>query len=92
MGCTCHIIHNTAHKGSARFTCNAKFDVEDFYLDIFYYFYKSTKRKNASQGNTEFCDQECRDILKHINVRWMSLERAVKRILLQYSSLRKLSQ
>ena len=87
MGCPCHIIHNTAHKGSAGFTCNTKFDVEDFRIDIFYYFDKSTKRKNALQGYAKFCDQEYRDILKHINVRWLSLERAIERILLQYSSL-----
>ena len=87
MGCLCHIIYNTAHKGSAGFMCNTKFDVEDFCIDIFYYFDKSTKRKNALQGYAEFCDQEYRDILKHINVRWLSLERAVERILLQYSSL-----
>ena len=43
---------------------------------------------NALQGYAEFCDQEYRDILKHINVRWLSLGRAVERILLQYSSLR----
>ena len=87
MGCPCHIIHKTAHKGSTGFTCNTKLDVEDFCLDIFYYFVKITKRKNALQGYAEFCDQEYRDILKHINVRWLSLERAVERILLQYSSL-----
>ena len=62
--------------------------VEDFCIDSFYYFDKSTKRKNALQGYAEFCDQEYRDILKHINVRWLSLERAVERILLQYFSLR----
>ena len=88
MGCPCYIIHNTAHKGSAGFTCNTKFDVEDFCIDIFYYFDRSTKRNNALQGYAEFCDQGYRDILKHINVRWLSLERAVERILLQYSSLR----
>ena len=87
MGCPCHIIHNTAHKGSTGFTCNTKFDVEDFCTDIFYYFDKSTKRKNALQGYAKFCDQEYRDILKHINVCRLSLERAVERILLQYSSL-----
>ena len=84
----CHIIHNTAHKGWAGFTCSTKFDVEDFCIDVFYYFDKSTKRKNALQGYAEFCDQEYCDILKHINVRWLSLERVVERILLQYSSLR----
>ena len=65
MGCPCHIIHNTAHKQSAGFTCNTKFDVEDFCIDIFYYFDESTKQKNALQGYAEFCDQDYRDILKH---------------------------
>ena len=65
MGCPCHIIHNTAHKRSAGFTCNTKFDVEDFCIDIFYYFDESTKQKNALQGYAEFCDQDYRDILKH---------------------------
>ena len=88
MECPCHIIRNTAHKESAGFTCSTKFDVEDFCIDIFYYFDKSTKQKNALQSYAEFCDHEYHDILKHINVRWLSLERAVKRILLQYSSLR----
>ena len=86
MGCPCYIIRNTAHKGSAGFACNAKFDVEDFCIDIVYYFDKSVKRKNALQSYAEFCDQVYHDILKHINVRWLSLERAVEIILLQYSS------
>ena len=79
MGCLCHIIHNTAHRGSAEFTRSTKFDVEDTCIDIFYYFDKSTKRffYKVLQGYAEFCDQEYRDILKHINVRWLSLERSV---------------
>ena len=51
MGCPCHIIHNTAHKGSAGFTCNTKLNVEDFCINIFFYFDKSTKRKNGLQGH-----------------------------------------
>ena len=88
MGCPCHIIHNTAHKGSVGFTRVTKFDIEDFCIDIYFYFDKSSKRKNALQNYAEFCDQEYRQILKHVNVRWLSLERAVERILLQYASLK----
>ena len=79
-----HLQHNT--QGSAGFVSNTKFDVEDFCIDIVYYFDNSTKRKNALHGYAEFCDQEYHDILKHINLRWLSLERALERILLQYSS------
>ena len=88
MGCPCHIIHKTAHKESDGFTCNTKFDEENFCIDIFYYFDRSAKRKNALRSYAKFCDQEYRDILKHINVRLLSLKTVVERILLQYFSLR----
>ena len=88
MRTVAHVIHNTAHKGSVRFTRVTKFDIEDFWIDIYFYFDKSTNRKKALQSYAEFCDQEYRDILKHVNVRWFSLERAAKRILLRYASLK----
>ena len=88
MGCPCHIIHNTANKGAKAFTSVTGFDVEDFCIDLFYYFDKSTKRKGVLQEYYEFCDQEYRQILKHVNVRWLSLERAVDRTLKQYEGLK----
>ena len=65
MRCPLHTIHNTAHKGSAGFTSNATFDS---CIDIFYSFDKSRKLKNVLQGYADFCDQDYRHILKHINV------------------------
>ena len=44
-GCPCHIIHNTASKASKMFTRVSKFDVEDFLVDLFHWFDKSSKRK-----------------------------------------------
>ena len=85
---TSYITYHTAHKRSAGFTKVTKFDIEDFCIDIYCYFDKSRKRKNALQSYAEFCDQENRDILKHVNVRWLSLERVIERILLQYTSLK----
>ena len=35
-----------------------------------------------------FCDIEYRNIIKHVNVRWLSLEKAVYRVLQQYDGLR----
>ena len=78
MGCSSHIIHNTAHQGSTAFTSVTPFETEDFC--VFYYFDKSTKRKCSLKTYYEFCDQEYRQILKHINVRWLGLEKAVERI------------
>ena len=44
-GSPCHIIHNIASKASEMFTRVLKFDVEDFLVDLFHWFDKSSKRK-----------------------------------------------
>ena len=87
MGCPCQIIHNTAHQCSTACTSAAQFEIEDFCVDMFYYFDKSTKRKCALKACSEFWGQEYKQILKHINVWWLSVERAVERILKQYPGL-----
>ena len=43
--CPCHIIHNTANKAAERFSEVSRFDVEDFLVDLFHWFDKSSKRK-----------------------------------------------
>ena len=65
-----------------------KFDVEDLMVDTFYYFDKSTKRKNGLAEFCQFCDVEMRKILKHVSTRWLSLEAAISRTLQQYPALR----
>ncbi len=56
-------------------------------IDTYYYFDKSTKRKNGLSDYYSFCNVEFRQILKHINTRWLSLESAVSRVLSQYPGL-----
>ena len=87
-GCPCHIIHNTAQKASEAFTQSCGFDVEEFTIDLFYWFDKSTKRKNELLSFCEFCDQEYRKVIKHVSTRWLSLELAVERSLKQFPSLK----
>ena len=87
MDYPCQIIHNAAHQGSTACTSAAQFEIEDFCVDMFYYFDKSTKGKCALKACSEFWDQEYKQTLKHINVWWLSLERAVQRILKQYAGL-----
>ena len=43
-GCPCHIIHNTASKAAERFSEVSRLDVEDFLVDLFHWFDKSSKR------------------------------------------------
>ena len=47
-GCPCHIISNTANKPVEWFSEVSDFDVEDFLVDLFHWFNKSSKRKVTS--------------------------------------------
>lgn len=66
----------------------SKFDVEEMVIDLYYWFDKSTKRKANLVEYCNFCDTSYRDIVKHVNTRWLSLEKAVSRVLQQYAPLR----
>ncbi|KAK0146582.1 Protein FAM200B [Merluccius polli] len=84
-GCPCHIIHNTAkHAGQKQIS---GFDPEDLTVDVGYWFKGSTNRKGYL---AEFCDfhgSEYMEMLLHISVRWLSLERCITQILWQYGPL-----
>lgn len=88
MGCPCHLLHNIGSHASDTFQQVSGFDVEDFCIDVFYWFDKSTKRKGILQEFCDFCDTGYCEVVRHVNVRWLSLEKAIHRILQLYSSLR----
>uniref|UniRef100_A0A1X7VKY4 HAT C-terminal dimerisation domain-containing protein n=1 Tax=Amphimedon queenslandica TaxID=400682 RepID=A0A1X7VKY4_AMPQE len=88
MGCPCHIVHNTAFKACSKFAELTKFDVEDLLVDNYFYFDKSTKRKNGLAKFCAFCDSQYKGLIKHVNTRWLSLSTAVERTLTQYAGLR----
>ena len=86
-GCPCHIIHNATQKAGDSFTACCGFDVEEFSIDLYYWFDKSTKCKNGLQSYCTFCDQDYRAIVQHVSTRWLSLEIAIQRSLKQLPSL-----
>ena len=88
VGCPCHMVHNTACKASEVFGVATGFDVEDMLVDLYYWFDKSTKRKNELLDFCNFCNVEYRKVVKHVSTRWLSLEYAVDRALLQYPALK----
>ena len=45
-GCPCHIMHNTDSKAAIAFTSVFGFDFDDHCVDLFFWFDKSTKRKD----------------------------------------------
>uniref|UniRef100_A0A1X7TWU2 HAT C-terminal dimerisation domain-containing protein n=1 Tax=Amphimedon queenslandica TaxID=400682 RepID=A0A1X7TWU2_AMPQE len=61
MGCPCHIVHNTALKASSKFAELTKFDVEDLLVDNYFYFDKSTERKNGLAEFCTFCDSQYKE-------------------------------
>ena len=64
------------------------FNIEDLVVNLFYWFNKSTKRKASLSDYCTFCDIDYRKIVKHVNTRWLSLERATTRTLQQYDALK----
>ena len=78
-GCPCHMLHNAAGKAAEEFTKVSGFDFEDHCVNFFFWFDKSTKRKNTLKEYYEFCDPEYEDVIKYGSTRWLSLERIINR-------------
>ena len=87
-GCPCHIVHNTAGKGAEDYATVTSFDIEDFLVDLYHYFDKSSKRKVTLEEFCLFCEQEYKKIIKYVSTRWLSLEAAVTRSLKIHPSLK----
>ena len=62
-GCPCHVLHNAAGKAAEEFTKMSGFDFKDHCVYLFFWFDKSTKRKNTLKEYYEFCDSEYEDRL-----------------------------
>ncbi|KAJ8004300.1 hypothetical protein DPEC_G00157700 [Dallia pectoralis] len=80
-GCPGHVAHNNTKAAGVGFVTVSGFDLEDLVVDIGYWFKGRTHRKGYL---TEFCElheAEYMEVLLHISVRWLSLERCVTRIL-----------
>jgi len=76
-GMSLHIVHNTAGKAGTAYEEVTGFNIEDLVIDLFYWFQKSTRRKVCLSEYCTFCDVNYREVVKHVNTRWLSLERAV---------------
>ena len=58
-----------------------------FFVDLYYYFDKSAKRKELLHEFQVFTDTKELKVLNHCKTRWLSLDRAVKRVLDQWDAL-----
>ena len=85
VGCICHLADLTVKAGMEVLPA----DIDQLFIDIFYHFYHSSKRKQ------EFHDIWCSlftsepdVVLKHFTTRWLSLLRCVGRYIDQYEGLK----
>ena len=85
VGCICHLADLTVKAGLKALPV----DIDQLFVDVFYYFHHSSKRKQ------QFVDLWCslfstepEIILKHCPTRWLSLLKCVDRYLRQYDGLK----
>lgn len=65
----------------------AGIDVQEMVCDIYNHFKNSTPRKLEFKEFCTFVEVDYKTILKHIRVRWLSLNTALERVLQLYKSL-----
>ena len=65
VGCPCHLTRFYAGKGAKEVSVS----VEDFVIDIYYHFRRSTKRKNQLRHFMNFNNNEVRKIISHVSTR-----------------------
>lgn len=63
-------------------------NIEDLYIDFYYWFERSIKRKGVLFEYMEFCGYEYVKILKYVLIRWLLLERCVWWIFEKYSGFK----
>ena len=83
QGCVCHLANLSLLAGVK----SLPVDVDDFFVDLFYFFEKSAKRKEDFREFQHFTDTKQFKIIKHCKTRWLSLEKAVNRVLQQWPAL-----
>ena len=87
-GCPCHLAHIAASNSHDAFSEYIRLNIENFMVDLFYWFNKSAKPKGKLKEYYEFYDQEYQGVLKHLSVRWLSLEICISRATMKYTSLK----
>ena len=85
VGCICHLANLTVQAGLMALPVN----IDQLFIDIFYYFHHSSKRK-LQFVNLWFSlfTTEPEVILKNFPTRWLSLLKCVDRYLRQYDGLK----
>jgi hypothetical protein len=60
------------------------FDIEYAVLKIFAEFSNSDKKRETLKECFEFCESDFREVIRHVPTRWLSLFKAVDRVILSW--------
>ena len=84
LGCTCHLAALCAAAALKKLSVS----IDGLLIDIFYHFKHSSKRcEEFAQVLADFDGIAPLAVIKHCSTRWLSLERAVKRLLILWPAL-----
>ncbi len=75
--CICHLV-NLCLKSAVK---SLPLKVDDLLIDIYYHFRNSVNRMTSLHKFAEFCCVQYKCVLKHCQTRWLSLGRAIDRII-----------
>ena len=67
-GCPCYLAHIAAGNANDAFSQHIGLNVEHVVVGLFYRFDKNSKRKGKLKEYHEFCNEEYREVLKHLQV------------------------
>ena len=82
------ILHNAARKVSEAFAAVSKFDLGNYFVDVFHWFEKSTKCKSNLKKYYDFFDVDYEEVIKYISTRCLCTEKCDNRELKKYPGLR----
>ena len=88
LGCPCHVVHNAASYAAAHFGKIVDLDIEEFLIDLYYWYGKSTNRKNDPAEFCTFVEIDYKKIIKNVSTRWLTMLQAIERALKQYPALK----
>jgi hypothetical protein len=64
------------------------FDIENVVLIIYAEFSNSAKKRETLKECFEFCESDFREVIRHIPTRWLSLFKAVDRVILSWRPIK----
>jgi hypothetical protein len=64
------------------------FDTENVFLKIFAEFSNSAKKRETLKEYFEFCESDFREVIRHVPTRWLSLLKAVDRVILSWRPIK----